>query len=110
MNLPPWAWLLIIAVVIGGVYILFFSSSATSSKELGEYYHEYKIEPHTDLSEVKLSLKKINDKLIALEQASISNSNKIRALQLGQGIRQEQMGYISGTTNALTQAFLDQGP
>lgn len=104
MNIPPWVYIGVLIAIIFGIWWVFFRNP--ESKELATY-HEYKIEPDADLSEIKHDMKKMHDKLVMLEQLSITNANKIKALQLGQGIRQEQMGYLSGTTAALTQAFLD---
>ena len=108
MDLPPWVLLLIIVAIIGGIYIIFFAPS--SSLNLKEDYSEFKIEPNADLSEIKLALKKNEVKLNAIEQELVSNSNKIKALQLGQGIRAEQLGYLSGTTNAISSYFIDKTP
>ena len=106
--MSPLYWLVLIGVAVAVIYIVFFIPGASASKELAEAYHEYKIEPDHDLSEIKLDMKKISDKLNMIEQLTITNANKIKALQLEQGVRGEQVGYLSGTTNALTQAFLDQ--
>ena len=105
--MSPLYWLVLIGVAIAVIYLVFFIPGASTSKELAEAYHEYKIEPDHDLSELKLHMKKISDKINMVEQLTITNANKIKALQLGQGIRQEQFGYLSGTTNALTQALID---
>lgn len=105
MILPTWAWILIASAIVILIASVVYQKYSDDSEN--KFIYELKIDPDSDNSEIKNHLQKINENMKMMEASIISNSNKIKALQMSAGIRNEQLQYLTGTTNSTMQAVLD---